>query len=440
MMHGAGAGVLPVSLWVAIATIVFCVLLSAFFSGSETALTAASRARMHALEKNGDRRAAIVNRLLARRNRLIGACLLANTLVNIGSSAFATSVLVSLAGDRGALYATILMTALLLVFAEILPKTVAINYPDRMSLIAARALSISVAILGPLLVAVEAFTRGILKIVGLNTSMQRSILSGHEELKSTVDLLHEEGGVERSDRDMFGGLLDLRELEVSDVMVHRTKMLTLNADLPPDELISEIVAAPYSRLPIWRENPENIIGVLHAKDLLRALQAARGALDHLDIESIALKPWFVPNTTPVQDQLQAFLKRKTHFAIVVDEYGVVMGLVTLEDILEEIVGEISDEHDLIVQGVRPQADGSVTVEGSVPIRDLNRVMGWELPDEEATTIAGLVIHEARAIPESGQVFTFHGFRFEVLRKTKNRITMLRIVPSVAEKAAPPPAR
>ena len=440
MMHGAGAGVLPVSLWVAIATIVLGILLSAFFSGSETALTAASRARMHALEKNGDRRAALVNRLLARRNRLIGACLLANTLANIGSSAFATSILVSRFGDRGALYATILMTALLLVFAEILPKTVAINYPDRISLIAARTLSISVAILGPLLVAVEAFARGILKIIGLNTSMQRSILSGHEELKSAVDLLHEEGGVERSDRDMFGGLLDLRELEVSDVMVHRTKMLTLNADLPTDELISEIVAAPYSRLPIWRENPENIIGVLHAKDLLRALKPAGGANDRLDIESIASKPWFVPNTTPVQDQLQAFLKRKTHFAIVVDEYGVVMGLVTLEDILEEIVGEISDEHDLVAQGVRPQADGSVTVEGSVPIRDLNRVMGWGLPDEEATTIAGLVIHEARAIPESGQVFTFHGFRFEVLRKTKNRITLLRILPSAAEKSAALAAR
>ncbi len=439
-MHGVGAGVMPVSLWVAIAIILFCVLLSAFFSGSETALTAASRARMHALEKNGDLRAALVNKLLARRNRLIGACLLANTLVNIGSSAFATSVLVSLAGDRGALYATILMTVLLLVFAEILPKTVAINYPDRMSLIAARALSVAVAILGPLLVAVEAFARGILKIIGLSTSMQRSILSGHEELKSAVDLLHEEGGVERSDRDMFGGLLDLRELEVSDVMVHRTKMLTLNADLPTDELISEIVAAPYSRLPIWREDPENIIGVLHAKDLLRALKATDGAVDHLDVESIALKPWFVPNTTPVRDQLQAFLKRKMHFAIVVDEYGVVMGLVTLEDILEEIVGEISDEHDLVAQGVRPQADGSVTVEGSVPIRDLNRVMGWQLPDEEATTIAGLVIHEARAIPESGQVFTFHGFRFEVLRKTKNRITLLRILPSAAERAQQPAPR
>jgi Mg2+/Co2+ transporter CorB len=427
-MNGAGAGVLPVDVWLAIATILLCVALSAFFSASETALTAASRARMHALEKNGDRRAALVNRLLASRARLIGTTLLGNTLVNIGASAIATSILVALAGERGALYATGLMTVLLLVFAEVMPKTVAINYPDRTSLLVARVISLFVAIFGPVLIGVEVLVRGFLKVVGIDTSRRQSILSGHEELKGAVDLLHREGGVGRSDRDMFGGLLDLRDLEVSDVMVHRTKMLALNADLPSQDLIREVVAAPYSRLPLWRGQPENIVGVLHAKDLLRALDAAGGEVKDFKVESIALEPWFVPETTPVQDQLQAFLKRKTHFALVVDEYGVVMGLVTLEDILEEIVGDIADEHDLIVQGVRLMADGSVIVEGSVPIRDLNRAMAWDLPDEEATTIAGLVINEARAIPEPGQVFAFHNFRFEVLRKTRNRITSLKIMP------------
>jgi Mg2+/Co2+ transporter CorB len=427
-MHGAGAEVLPIDVWFAIATIIFCVVLAAFFAASETALTAASRARMHALEKNGDRRAALVNRLLSSRERLIGATLLGNTLVNIGASAFATSMLVAFVGDRGAIYATGIMTVLLLVFAEVMPKTVAINYPDRTSLFVAPIISLFVAIFGPILISVEVLVRGFLKIVGVDTSRRHSILSGHEELKSAVDLLHREGGVGRSDRDMFGGLLDLRELEVSDVMVHRTKMVTVNADLPPQELIREAVAAPYSRLPLWRGEPDNIVGVLHAKDLLRALDVAGGELAHFRVENIALEPWFVPDTTPVQDQLQAFLKRKTHFALVVDEYGVVMGLVTLEDILEEIVGDISDEHDLIVQGVRLLADGSAIVDGSVPIRDLNRAMAWNLPDEEATTIAGLVINEARAIPESGQVFTFHDFRFEVLRKTRNRITSLKITP------------
>ncbi|MFZ0495033.1 MAG: HlyC/CorC family transporter [Methylocella sp.] len=428
-MNGAGAGVLPLDVWLAIATILLCVALSAFFSASETALTAASRARMHALEKNGDRRAALVNRLLASRARLIGTTLLGNTLVNIGASALMTSILVALAGARGALYATGLMTVLLLVFAEVMPKTVAINYPDRTSLFVARVISFFVAVFGPVLIGVEVVVRGFLKMVGIDTSRRQSILSGHEELKSAVDLLHREGGVGRSDRDMFGGLLDLRDLEVSDVMVHRTKMLALNADLPSQDLIGEVVAAPYSRLPLWRGQPENIVGVLHAKDLLRALDAAGGEVKDFKVESIALEPWFVPETTPVQDQLQAFLKRKTHFALVVDEYGVVMGLVTLEDILEEIVGDIADEHDLIVQGVRLMSDGSVIVEGSVPIRDLNRAMAWDLPDEEATTIAGLVINEARAIPEPGQVFAFHNFRFEVLRKTRNRITSLKIMPA-----------
>jgi Mg2+/Co2+ transporter CorB len=427
-MNGAGAGVLPVDVWLAIATILLCVALSAFFSASETALTAASRARMHTLEKNGDRRAALVNRLLASRARLIGTTLLGNTLVTIGASAFTTSILVALAGERGALYATGLMTVLLLVFAEVMPKTVAINYPDRTSLLVARVISFFVAVFGPVLIGVEVLVRGFLKVVGIDTSRRQSILSGHEELKGAVDLLHREGGVGRSDRDMFGGLLDLRDLEVSDVMVHRTKMLALNADLPSQDLIGEVVAAPYSRLPLWRGQPENIVGVLHAKDLLRALDAAGGEVKDFKVESIALEPWFVPETTPVQDQLQAFLKRKTHFALVVDEYGVVMGLVTLEDILEEIVGDIADEHDLIVQGVRLMADGSVIVEGSVPIRDLNRAMAWDLPDEEATTIAGLVINEARAIPEPGQVFAFYNFRFEVLRKTRNRITSLKIMP------------
>ena len=427
-MNGAGAGALPVDVWLAIATIFLCVALSAFFSASETALTAASRARMHALEKNGDRRAALVNRLLASRARLLGTMLLGNTLVNIGSSALMTSILVAVAGARGALYATGLMTIILLVFAEVMPKTVAINYPDRTSLLVARVISFFVAIFGPVLIGVEMLVRGFLKVAGIDTSRRHSILSGHEELKSAVDLLHREGGVGRSDRDMFGGLLDLRDLEVSDVMVHRTKMLALNADLPSRDLIGEVVAAPYSRLPLWRGQPENIVGVLHAKDLLRALDAAGGEVKDFNVESIALEPWFVPETTPVQDQLQAFLKRKTHFALVVDEYGVVMGLVTLEDILEEIVGDIADEHDLFVQGVRLMSDGSAIVDGSVPIRDLNRAMAWDLPDEEATTVAGLVINEARAIPEPGQVFSFHNFRFEVLRKTRNRIASLKIMP------------
>ena len=266
-----------------------------------------------------------------------------------------------------------------------------------------------------------------MRLFGLAGEHQ-AILSPTERLRGAVDLLHHEGKVEKQDRDMLGGLLDLRELQVSDVMIHRTEMMMINADLPPEELVREVLATEYTRIPLWREKPENIIGVLHAKDLLRAIRAADGDTSRIDVSTIALPPWFVPEMRPVSEQLKAFRRRKTHFALVVDEYGEVEGLVTLEDILEEIVGDISDEHDVVVAGVRAQPDGSVVVDGSVPIRDLNRAMDWRLPDGEATTVAGLVIHEARSIPDRGQSFTFHNFRFRVLRRERNRITALRISP------------
>jgi Mg2+/Co2+ transporter CorB len=276
--------------------------------------------------------------------------------------------------------------------------------------------------------AIETLVRWLLKLVGMNVGKDQAVLSAHEELRGAVDLLHREGGVEASDRDMFGGVLDLRELALSDVMIHRTNMITLNADDSPEDVVNAVIASPVTRIPLWRENPENIVGILHVKDLLRALHAVEGDAAKVDIASLMTPPWFVPDTRSVSEQLKAFRRRKTPFALVVDEYGEVEGLVTLEDILEEIVGDITDEHDVAMPGVRRQPDGSVNVDGAVPIRDLNRVMDWNLPDEEATTIAGLVIHEARSIPEVGQSFTFHGFRFRVLRRARNRITALRIQP------------
>lgn len=412
----------------ALAIVLLCLALSAFFSGAETALTAASRARMHALEQANDARARIVNRLLQSRERLIGAMLIGNSVVNIGASAFTTSVLVSLFGPEGVIYATIGMSILVIVFSEVMPKTVAINKPDQAALLLARPVSWVVALLGPVTLAIEAFVRVVLRLFRININENQSVLSASDEIRGTVDLLQREGGVEKEAGRMFGGILDLEDLEVSDVMIHRTKMRTISADLSSEEIVREILSSPYTRLPLWSGTPENIVGVLHAKDLLRALDAAKGDAASLDVKAIALDPWFVPDTTSLPDQLKAFLTRKTHFALVVDEYGEVMGLVTLEDILEEIVGDIKDEHDVSVQGVRPHPDGAVSVDGSVPVRDLNRAMDWALPDEEATTIAGLVIHEAQIIPDAGQIFTFHGYRFQVLRKSRNRITALRITP------------
>jgi Mg2+/Co2+ transporter CorB len=331
-------------------------------------------------------------------------------------------------GNAGVIYATIIMTALIFVFCEVLPKTAAFNAPDRVALAVARPVERMVRLFAPVLWAVEVLVRSILRALGMPVGRIQSILSAHEELRGAVDLMHREGTVEKLDRDMMGGVLDLRELAVYDVMVHRTKMLMVDADEPPQDIIRAVLAAPVTRLPLWRGSTDNIVGVLHAKDLLRALQAAGGDAAKVDVMSLVTPPWFVPDTTPLYEQLKAFRHRKTPFALVVDEYGELEGLVTLEDIIEEIVGDITDEHDIAVPGVRPLPDGSVNVDGSVQIRDLNRAMEWNLADDEATTIAGFVIHEARSIPEPGQSFTFQGFRFTVLRKSRNRITALRIAP------------
>jgi len=414
-------------LWVVL-VIAVSLGLSAFFAAGETSLTATSRARMTALERQGNQAARLINRLLASRERLIGAMLIGNNVVNIGASALTTTIFVALFGDAGVIYATGTMSVLVIVFAEVLPKTIAVAKPDRTALLLARPVAITVALLGPILTAIEAFIRGLLRLFGVRIEENQPILSATEELRGAVDLLEEEGAVVKDEADMFGGLLDLSELEVSDVMVHRTNMHSVNAGLPAPEILQEVLASNNTRLPIWRDSPENIVGILHAKDVLRALAAAQGDPTKLDFARIATEPWFVPDTTALADQLKAFRSRKAHVALVVDEYGEVMGLVTLEDILEEIVGDISDEHDVQLHGVRPQPNGSIVVEGSVPVRDVNRAMDWRLPDEDATTVAGLVIHEAQTIPDPGQAFTFHGYRFEVLRKHRNRITQLRVTP------------
>jgi Mg2+/Co2+ transporter CorB len=383
---------------------------------------------MHALERRGNRRAATVNRLIAAPERLIGAILLGNNLVNILASALATTVFVELLGDAGVIAATLTMTALVLIFGEVMPKTYAIVNPDRVALTVAPLVRILVAVFAPVVMGVEYVVKTTLRLFGIDIAHAQGVLSARDELRGAIDLHLREGTVVKRDRDMLGGILDLRELELSDVMVHRTKMHTIDASRPQSEIIADVLKSGHTRIPVWKENQDNIIGILHAKDLLAALQAHGGDASKIDIEAICGAPWFVPDTTSVADQLNAFLRRKVHFAIIVDEYGEVMGLVTLEDILEEIVGEIADEHDVAVSGVRREAAGSFVVEGSVPIRDLNRLNDWNLPDDEATTIAGLVIHEARMIPEVGQAFTFHGFRFEVLRKRRNQLTSLRITP------------
>ena len=401
--------------------------LSAFFSGSETALTAASRARMHQLEKEGDKRALAVNRLLARREDFIGAILLGNNLVNILASVLATSMFTMLfgAGGLALVVATAVMTLTVLIFSEVMPKTYAITRPDSVALVVARPIGLLVRFASWIVQLIRWIVRSVLNFFGLGAPAEP--VSAEQEIRGAIDLHAMDGGVESGDRLRLVGALDLKDLTVEDVMIHRKNIQMLNADMDRRQLVMKALASPHTRLPLYRGEKEEIIGILHAKDLLRAALPMGGDLSRLDLDTILRKPWFVPETTPVKDQLDQFLSKGQHFALVVDEYGELQGMITLEDILEEIVGAIHDEHDVQIQGVRPQADGSVNVDGWVPIRDVNRATGWVLPDDEAVTVAGLVIHEAQTIPEPGQSFVFHGYRFNILRRQRNQVTGVNIL-------------
>ena len=416
---------------VTLAAIAFLLVLSAFFSGSETALTAASRPLMHQLEHDGDRKAALVNRLRDDQESLIGAILLGNNLVNILASALATGILISLFGQAGIAYATVGMTLLVLIFAEVLPKTFALRTADRTAPTIAPLLNIVVALLSPFTKTITVLVRGTLSLIGVH-SHQTDSTSAEAELLGAIALHDGAKTAVKHERAMLRSVLDLDDVQVSEIMTHRNDVVALDADQPVKALFQEVVDSPYTRIPIWRENSDEIIGVVHAKTLLRNLWAQDGEASSVDIMTEISDPWFIPEQTLLLDQLEAFRARREHFALVVDEYGSFLGVVTLEDILEEIVGEIDDELDVASAEIDHAADGSFIVEGKATIRDLNREHEWRLPDGEAATIAGLVLHEARRIPDVGQSFIFHKFRFDILERQRHQITRVRITPPVGD--------
>ncbi|MBT3765760.1 MAG: HlyC/CorC family transporter [Rhodospirillaceae bacterium] len=411
-----------------ISIIVLLIILSAFFSGSETALTAASQPLMHQLEQGGNKRASLVNRLLTKKERLIGSILLGNNLVNILATALATSLFFTIFGEVGVVYATIAMTFVVLIFAEILPKTYAFNAANRSALLIAPIINALVFVLSPITRSINFILRGIFKAFGADLNTDEALGSTAQLLRGAIALHEGEEEIVAHERAMLSSVLDLAEVEVGEIMIHRRDVAMIDLAKNPGSIVTEALESPYTRLPIWQDQPENIIGVLHAKALLREVWSPTVAVDQLNIKDIATDPWFIPETTTLLDQLQAFRDRREHIAMVVDEYGSFMGVVTLEDILEEIVGDISDEHDISVTGVHTQPDGSFVIRGDVTIRDLNRQFGWLLPDEEAATLAGLVLHESRRIPDVGQAFNFHDFRFEILRRKGHQITSVRVTP------------
>jgi len=410
--------------------IVGLLLLLIFFNGAETALTSASQPLMHQLESEGNQRARRVNRLRARKDRMLGAILLGNTLTQILVSALATSIAIGAFGTRGVAVGTVATTLVVLIFCEILPKTVAIRRPNRVALALAPPLRAVVWLFGPIVRSVQALVDGMLLLAGVKLEVPIRPEAALAELKGAIAISGARGGI-RAERKMLRSILDLGEVGVGEVMVHRSNLGAIDADQPAAAIIDQAAASSHTRLPLWRGAPDNIIGVIHSKALLRALRAHPDDLDAIDVAALASPAWFVPESTSLLDQMQAFRKRRDHLALVVDEYGALQGVLTLEDIIEEIVGEMPDEpvgKDQPVSGARRQPDGSYLVEGDVTIRDLNRELDWNLPDDHAATIAGLLLHEARAIPEVGQKFLFHDFRFEVVRRQRNQITSVRVTP------------
>lgn len=415
--------------WVtSLATIVVLLVVSAFFSGSETALTAASRPRIHQLATKGNRRARIVLNLHDHKDRLIGAILLGNNIVNIFGSALATYMFLKIFGDAGVFYATMTMTLLIVIFAEVLPKTYAITHADRSALVVAEPIRIVVTLLAPITAAIQWFARMTVAPFGVKLAADLSIEHDEEELRGAIDL-HDGAEPElRQERQMLQSILELDDVGVEAIMTHRQTVTMIDIDDSPADIVNQALASPFTRLPLYKGDPDNIVGILHAKALLREVHTIGDQLEDVDFSSLAANPWFIPDTTTLLDQLQAFRAKREHFAIVVDEYGAFKGIVTLEDILEEIVGSIEDEHDIAVSGVRPQTDGTYVISGTVTLRDLNREFEWHLPDDQAATLAGLLLHASRRIPESGQVFTFYGYRFEILRRHRNQITSICVTP------------
>ncbi len=406
--------------------IVLFLILSAFFSASETAMTAISRARIYQLVMEGNKRAQIVSKMRKNKETLISSMLIGNNIANSAASALITSLCMQMFDEGSLLIAVAAAATLVMVFAEILPKTYAIHNAERVALSLAFLVYAMVIVFTPINRCIHWTMSVVLKLLKLDIGKQQSLVSATDVIRGTIELHHREGQMIKQDRDMLGSILDLNDVELRAILVHRMHVDTISADQPAEAIITQAVSTLHSRLPLWSKQPDNIIGILHVKDLIKSLNEKK-TLSHEDILAIAHTPWFVPETTNLRAQLLAFRARKQHFACVVDEYGAWVGVVTLEDIIEEIVGNIEDEHDEAVQAhVSKLAPNIYLVGGGMPIRDLNRQMDWKLPEDEATTLAGLVIAEAASIPPRGFTIEAYGFRFTVMEKHATHLKHIRV--------------
>ena len=408
-------------------TIIIFISISSFFSACETAITAASKARFHQLAKEGDVRAEIIRHFQQNLGYAISVFISCNSMLNAWAVGLTTKLFIKFLGEQGGELAATFMGIVIVVYAEVMPKMLAIIYSETLLLRSARFLRVVFNLFRPCNHAIHWIARKSVGLFGLKTTQSEADYEASvEELRGAIDLHTGENQDVVQEKAMLKSILDLGSVQVGEIMVHRKNVTMLNADDDIDSIVDQVLASPFTRLPLWRGNLDNVIGIVNAKALLRAVRSKPLAIANLTIESIATKPWFVPESTDLLDQLQAFRTRREHFSLVVDEYGVLLGIVTLEDILEEIVGDITDEHDIAVRGIRPQTDGAYIVDGDVTLRDLNRQLDWDLPDEDASTLAGFMLYETRTIPDVGQIFSFHGFQFEIMRRQRNQITLVKI--------------
>jgi Mg2+/Co2+ transporter CorB len=411
-----------------ISAVLFLLFLSALFSCFETAIVATSRAKIHRLRAEGNRRAKILEGLLKNREKVVSTMLLGNNAINILASAITTTVFLEIFGDKGLFYATILMTVTVLIFSEILPKSYAIKHPDSISLFFAPLISFLVTIFFPLTNSAQKIVDFVISLFSKKPSKKHSI-SELEEIRDTVNLKHIEGSIYKYDKDMIDGVLDLSDTEISEIMVHRKEIESINIELPVKEIIHQALNMNYTRIPLWQNNKENIVAILNVRKLLKALYFCKSEkeLEKFDLKSITTEAWFVPNTNSLRTQLFIFRKKKKRFALVIDEYGSLQGLVTLEDILEEIVGEIKEQEDSLEVNIVKIKSGACKIAGKVLIRDINKKLDWNLPEDvDAYNLAGFIISSLGRIPDEKEIFSIGEYNFEILRKKANDLIWVKI--------------
>ena len=416
---------MPEDLLASILIVIFLLFLSGLLSGSETSITSVSKSKIHKLAIRGDKRAQQLLHLIKNKSDFISSLLIGNNFVNILASVLATAILIKYYGDRGILYSTILMSLLIVIFSEVLPKSYALIRPDRFALAMSKYLIVFSKIITPIMLLVKAINWSFFKIMRIDLENKATSKTAREDIRNIINMHEDEGRLLKDEGDMLNAILDLKEITVEKIMTHRKNIYSIDLN-NKNEFFPRISKSSFSRIPVWKENPNNILGLIHAKNVLTNLND-QGQLDITKIKENLIKPWFVPETTKAKDQLNEFIQRKEKLAFVVDEYGELMGLISMEDIIEEIVGNIFDEKDFSTIGIRKIDINTYRIRGDVNIRDINRELDIQIPDTFYSTIAGYIIHETESFPDVGQIFSFGDIRYEIVNKNKNQITQIKMV-------------